>query len=186
MKTRVCLLGILLGLMPSLPLTAQGAPSSASLSPRFHPLRIDSRLLAPTPLDADLPLWQEVKSPWSRLGEVGPGQQAVVSLSDGSLKGGKILEVLPSALRMESNGQAFEIPRSDMVTVRVQRKSYTLAGGVIGFVVSGLGWTAYACSGDGDCGFAGALLVFTLLGAPGGLVGALIGSQAGGDVEFIF
>jgi len=108
-----------------------------------------------------------------------------VSLSDGTLKGGRIVEVLPDALRMETAGQVVEIPRSDMVVVRVQRQSYTLAGGVVGFLVSGLGWTVYLCHDDG-CGIAGALLAFTLLGAPGGLVGALIGSQAGGDVEFIF
>jgi len=180
-------LGVLLGLTPGAPLIAQGAPPASGLSPYFHPLRIDGHLTGPTHVDAGQPLWQEVPSQWDRLAKIGPGQQAVVSLSDGTLKGGKILEVLPSGLRMESSGQAYEIPRSDMVTVRVQRKSNTLEGGVIGFLVSGLGWTAYLCgSGDGGCGFAGGLFIFTLLGAPGGLIGALIGSQTGGDVEFIF
>ncbi|MGW8265972.1 MAG: hypothetical protein ACWGSQ_06360 [Longimicrobiales bacterium] len=186
MKIRACLLGVLVGLMPSVPLSGQEIPPEANLSPHFYPLRIDSRLLTPSyPTSGRPSYWQQVQSQWERLAEVGTGRQAVVSLSDGTLKGGRIVEVLPNALRMESAGQAFEIPRPDMVTVRVQRKSYTMAGGVVGFLVSGLGWMAYACHDD-DCGVAGALLVFTLLGAPGGLVGALIGSQAGGDVEFIF
>jgi len=185
MKIQVYFLGVFLGLTHAVPLVAQGPPPASGLSPYFHPLRVDSRLVHPAYLDPASPLQQEARPPWDRLAAVGPGHQAVVSLSDGTLRGGKIVEVLPSALRLESSGQVLEIPRADMVTVRVQRKSNTMAGGLIGFVVSGLGWTVYACSDD-DCGFAGALAVFTLLGAPGGLIGALIGSQTGGDVEFIF
>lgn len=186
MKIQACLLGVLVGLIPSVSLTGQEIPPGTDLSPHFYPWRIDSRLLTPNDPTSDRPsYWQQVQSQWDRLAEVGTGRQAVVSLSDGTLKGGRIVEVLPNALRMETAGQVVEVPRSDMVVVRVQRKSYTLAGGVVGFLVSGLGWMAYACHDD-DCGAAGALLVFTLLGAPGGLVGALIGSQVGGDVEFIF
>lgn len=177
---------IVSGLAPLFPLTAQEEARESTLSRQFDPLRIDPRLMAPPPRPVAPPFWQEVDAQWERLSEVGPGQQAVVSLADGTIRGGRILEVLPGALRMESGGQVFEIPRSDMVVVRVQRKNYTVAGGVVGFLVSGLGWMAYLCGGGDDCGAAGALLVFTLLGAPGGLVGALIGSQAGGDVEFIF
>ena len=86
---------------------------------------------------------------------------------------------------MESDGQLFEVPRSEMAVVRVKRENHTLGGGIAGFLLSGVGWAAYLCH-DGYCETSGFLLAFTLFGAPGGLVGALIGCRSGGDEEIIF
>ena len=56
---------------------------------------------------------------------------------------------------------------------------------MIGALVSGLTLTTVACSDGEGCDGQTWVLLVPILGIPGGLLGALIGSQAGGPVEII-
>lgn len=119
---------------------------------------------------------------WNRLMEIGPGSDAFLTLTDGTLRGGQIVEVRSDELILKVAGKDVTVARSDIALVKVIGSSSTLAGGVIGFLVSGITLTAIICD---DCPAEGWVLGIALLGIPGGLLGALIGSQIGGDVEII-
>jgi hypothetical protein len=141
-------------------------------------------LLALTP--KSLPLGQtQLSSGWERLMEIGPGSDAFLTLTDGTLRGGQIVEVHSDKLIMMVAGQDVSIARSDIALVKIKGSSGTLAGGLIGFAVSGVTLTAIICGEANGCSGEGWVLGIALLGIPGGLLGALIGSQIGGDEEII-
>lgn len=120
---------------------------------------------------------------WERLMEIGPGSDAFLTLTDGTLRGGQIVEVHTDELILKVAGQNVSIARSDIALVNVKGSSATLAGGIVGFLISGVTLTAILCTDD--CPGGAWILGIALLGIPGGLLGALIGSQIGGDVEII-
>jgi hypothetical protein len=143
--------------------------------------------LVPEP---NLPPWTglatQESAGWSRLAEVGPGKDAVVTYRDGTLRGGVVQSVEGNELVMASGGEMVRIARSDIATVQIRRKKGTLAGGLIGFAVTGIGLTTIICAeNDADCDWQVWVFGITLLGIPGGLLGALIGSQTGGDIEIV-
>jgi hypothetical protein len=119
---------------------------------------------------------------WEHLMEIGPGSDALITLTDGTLRSGQIIKVLPDELILRVAGQDKTVARSDIVLVKVMGSSGLLAGAVIGYLASGVIITAALCD---DCPGEAWLLGIALLGIPGGLVGALIGSGIGGDEEII-
>jgi hypothetical protein len=116
--------------------------------------------------------------------EIGPGSEAIITLRNNTLRGGEIVKVTSDSLELMSAGQLLSIARSDIALVKVQGTSGTLAGGVIGFLVSGVVLTLVATGGE-DIPPEGWILGIALLGIPGGLIGALIGSQTGGNEEIV-
>ena len=125
-----------------------------------------------------------VADDWGKLIQIGPGSDALVTLRDGTLRGGKIVSVKADSLGLITAGQVVSIARSEIALVEVKRSSGALAGGLIGFLITGVGITAYLCR-EGDCPGEAWLLGIAILGIPGGLLGALIGSQTGGDVQIV-
>ena len=121
---------------------------------------------------------------WGRLIQIGPGRDAILTLTDGTLRGGQIVKVHSDGLILQVAGQDVAVDRSDIAAVKVKRSSGTLTGGVVGFLASGITLTAIICDGNNCSGEAWALGI-ALLGVPGGLLGVLIGSQIGGDVEIV-
>ncbi|MBN2029162.1 hypothetical protein JW824_02860 [bacterium] len=123
---------------------------------------------------------------WEYLMKIGPGNNAILTLTDGTMRGGQIVEVHPDELLMLVAGEDMTFARSDIAVLTVKRRRNTMEGGLIGFLATGFGITAILCSGeDADCPYQAWLIAVPLLGIPGGLLGALIGSQTGGDVEII-
>jgi len=119
---------------------------------------------------------------WERLMEIGPGSDALITLKDGTLRSGQIVKVLSDELILRVAGQDNTVVRSDIVLVKIQGSSGTLAGAVIGYLAGGVILTAALCE---DCPSEAWILGIALLGIPGGLLGALIGSGVGGDEEII-
>ena len=119
---------------------------------------------------------------WNKLMQIGPGSDALVTLRDGTLRGGQIVTVTSDTLGLITAGQIVSLARSEIALVEVKGSSGTLAGGLIGFLVTGVGLTAILCE---DCPPEGWALGIALLGIPGGLLGVLIGSQIGGDVQIV-
>lgn len=117
---------------------------------------------------------------WGHLMMNGAGNDALITLNDGSLRGGTIVQVTSDSLTINSANKNFTIARSDIATVEIQGSSGALAGGIIGFLVSGVVLTLVASGGE-EIPAEGWVLGIALLGIPGGLLGALIGSQVGGD-----
>jgi hypothetical protein len=115
--------------------------------------------------------------------EIGPGSDAFLTLTDGTLRSGQIVAVHLDDLILKAAGQDVTILRTDIVVVKIKGASGIVAGGIVGFLVSGIGLTAIICTDD--CPAEGWVLGIALLGIPGGLLGALIGSQIGGDEEII-
>jgi hypothetical protein len=117
---------------------------------------------------------------WGHLMMNGAGNDALITLTDGSLRGGTIVQVTQDSLTINSANQNFTIARSDIAVVEIEGSSGALAGGIIGFLVSGVVLTLVASGGE-EIPAEGWVLGISLLGIPGGLLGALIGSQVGGD-----
>ncbi len=138
-------------------------------------------MLAITP--KSLPLSQtQGGQGWERLKEIGTGSDALITLTDGTLRSGHIIKVLSDELILKVAGQDKTVARSDIVLVKVMGSSGIVTGGIVGFLASGVILTAILCE---DCPPEGWALGIALLGIPGGLLGALIGSQIGGDEEII-
>ena len=121
---------------------------------------------------------------WNKLMQIGPGSDALVTLRDGTLRGGQIVTVTSDSLGLTTAGQVVSLARSEIALVEVKGSSGALAGGLIGFLVTGVGLTAILCE-EGDCPGEAWILGIALLGIPGGLLGALIGSQTGGDIQIV-
>ncbi len=107
---------------------------------------------------------------------------ALVTLNSSHLRSGKIIKVYPDTLLLLSHNQPLKIAADDIAMITVKRPSRTLEGTFIGFMASGLILTSILCA---ECKDEGYLLVFSLMGLPGGLFGGIIGSQTGGDIEII-
>lgn len=121
---------------------------------------------------------------WQKLMQIGPGSDAMVTLRDGTLRGGKIITVTTDSLGLRTAGQVVTLARSEIALVEVKGSSGALAGGLIGFLVGGVALTAILSAGE-DIPVQGWILGTALLGIPTGLIGVLIGSQTGGDVEIV-
>lgn len=121
---------------------------------------------------------------WQRLVQIGPGSDALVTLRDGTLRGGKIVTVTSDSLGLITSGQVVSIARSEIALVQVKGSSGALAGGLIGYIVGGLTLTAIVSGGE-DIPPEGWILGTAILGIPTGLIGVLIGSQSGGDEEIV-
>jgi hypothetical protein len=160
------------------------SPNWDDYSPVCDDYSPTAAMLAITPKSLSLSR-TPVSSGWERLMEIGPGSDAFLTLTDGTLRGGQIVEVHSDKLIMMVAGQDMTIARTDIALVKIKRSSGTLAGGLIGFAVSGVTLTAIICGEADGCSGEGWVVGITLLGIPGGLLGALIGSQIGGDEEII-
>jgi len=150
-----------------------------------------SELYQPSPYSEVMPLIpkditpapEPVSDSWQDLMSIGPGSDALVTMSDGTLKGGQIITVTLDSLFMKTAGKEISIARSEIALVEIKGSSGALAGGIIGFLISGVGLTAIISQGQATP--EGWLVGISLLGIPGGLLGALIGSSTGGDVEIV-
>ncbi len=176
---------LLLSLAPTATVGAQTAAGGSGISSLLRPRPLDPRLTPPPVEYVIEPIWQQETKGWTQLANVGPGRDAIVTLTDGTLRGGQIVDVESGALRLLVGGNVVTITRSDIASVRVKRKRGTLIGGVVGFLISGVTLTAIACAEGGGCSGAGIIVGGTILGIPGLLLGALIGSQVGGDLEIV-
>ncbi len=125
-----------------------------------------------------------VADDWQYLMQNGPGSDAIVTLRDGTLRGGIIITVTADSLGLKTAGQVVTLARSEIALVEVKGTSGALAGGLIGYLVGGIALTAILF-GDEDVPIEGWILGTALLGIPTGLIGVLIGSQTGGDVEIV-
>lgn len=124
------------------------------------------------------------KAELTRLQSMAPGRSAVVTMNDGTLRGGWVTSVDDSQLHMEKQGEKVALAISDIATVRVQRSDRTLLYGMIGYLVTGTAAVLIAHN-DGDHEFKDLVIVGSVGGIPGGILGALIGSRSSGDVEVI-
>ena len=125
-----------------------------------------------------------VADDWQKLMQIGQGSDAIVTLRDGTLRGGLIVTVTTDSLGLKTAGMVVTLARSEIALVEVKGSSGALAGGLIGFLVGGVALTAILAGGN-DISPQGWILGTALLGIPTGLLGVLIGSQTGGDVEII-
>ena len=123
---------------------------------------------------------------WEYLMKIGPGRNAIITLTDTTMRGGQIVEVHSDELHLLIAGQTVTFARSNIVLVTVKRPSKTAEFALGGFLVTGVGITAALClSEDAHCEPLGWLLGIGLFGLPGALLGALAGIQTGGDVEIM-
>jgi hypothetical protein len=129
---------------------------------------------------------------WNKLKDKGPGRDAVVTLGDGTLRGGWITAVGDANLTMQSAGKSTNIAAGDIATVRVKRGDKTLLCSVIGYVVTGTIATVMAYNNDDHNAyyqehkkFQDLVVIFGVGGIPGGLIGAAVGHWLSGDVEIV-
>ena len=175
----------LLSLAPTATVGAQTAAGGSSINPLLRPRPLDPRLTPPAVEYVIEPIWQQESKGWTKLADIGLGRDAIVTLTDGTLRGGQIVEVQSGALRLLVGGNVMTITRSDIASVEVKRKRGTLIGGVAGYLISAVTLTALVCAEAGECSVTIAIVGGAVLGIPGLLLGALIGSQVGGDVEIV-
>lgn len=129
----------------------------------------------------------ESKTPstnWERLGKLGPGRDAIVTLTDGTLRGGWIRGVDAEKLYMLRAGEEIPLAASDIAAVRVMRPDRRLLMGMIGYFVTATVATVIASNED-DLDAKDAIIVFGVAGIPGGVLGAWLGDIIGGDVEIV-
>ncbi|HEX6941531.1 MAG TPA: hypothetical protein VF128_01320 [Gemmatimonadaceae bacterium] len=130
---------------------------------------------------------------WQRLAEVGPGHGAVVTMRDGTLRGGWIAGVDGGTINLQAAGETLPLAASDIAVVRVQRSNRTLLYGVIGYFVTATAAILVvnhkdnesADPTDDDHKSRDLVVAGSLGGIPGALLGALIGQWTSGDVEFV-
>lgn len=120
----------------------------------------------------------------TRLQSTAPGHSALVTMNDGTLRGGWVASVNDSHLNLEKQGENVSLALSDVALVRVQRSDRTLLYGTIGYFVTGTVATIIAHH-KGDHEFKDLVIVGSVGGLPGGILGALIGSRCSGDVEIV-
>jgi hypothetical protein len=121
---------------------------------------------------------------WTKLVREGPGHDAVVTLTDGTLRGGWIASVDMNALRLESSGKTLALEPSDVATVRIKRPDHTLLGGAIGYLVAGTA-VMLLVDQDQDLDAADKVIMFGVGGLPGAALGAWFGHFIGGDMEIV-
>jgi hypothetical protein len=106
-------------------------------------------------------------------------------LTDGGSRGGRIIDVQTESLSLLTGADTIVVARSEIASVKVKRGRGTVWGGLVGSEISGAAVTASACADeDIDCD-GNVVLWFAIGSVPGLLLGALIGSQVGGDVEIV-
>jgi len=113
------------------------------------------------------------------------GADLVVTRLDGSQVSGELIAVRSDSLLLLSGGTDLTVPRAEIDSLRIVRRSksgtLSLIGGVAGFV--GMGGVVLAIADEEVVGSkAGAAVLFGLLaGAAGAAAGAIVGSAAGVD-----
>ena len=121
---------------------------------------------------------------WQKLGKVGPGRTALVSLNDGTLRSGWIAGVSDDHLQLQGTGKTIDLAASDIASVRVKRSDRTLIYGVLGYLITAT-VASVVVYNDDDHEAKDLIVVFGVGGIPGGLLGAAIGHRTSGDVEII-
>jgi hypothetical protein len=130
---------------------------------------------------------RKIKTPGAeltRLQSTAPGNSALVTMNDGTLRGGWVASVNDSHLNLEKQGVSTALALSDIAMVRVQRQDRTLLYGMFGYLVTGTAATIIAYH-NGEHDFASLVIVGSVGGIPGGILGALMGSHYSGDIEII-
>jgi len=181
MKNRIIIV-LVLGLH-SLALTNCGTIYQSAHHTNWYDSSPNARVLDIVPTNINLNP-APVADDWQKLMQIGPGSDAVVTLRDGTLRGGKIITVTTDSLGLKTSGQLVTLARSEIALIEVKGTSGALAGGLIGYLVGGIALTAIVFGGE-DIPAEGWVLGVALLGIPTGLLGVLIGSQTGGDVEIV-
>jgi hypothetical protein len=181
MKNRIIIV-LVLGLL-SLTLTNCGTVYQSARHTNWYDSSPNARVLDIVPTNIKLNP-APVEEGWQKLLQIGPGSDAVVTLRDGTLRGGKIITVTADSLGLKTSGQLVTLARSEIALVEVKGTSGALVGGLIGYLVGGIALSAILF-GDEDVPVEGWILGTALLGIPTGLIGVLIGSQTGGDVEIV-
>ena len=120
----------------------------------------------------------------TRLQSKGPGHAAVVTMSDGTLRGGWIKGVDDSQLHLQKQGGDVSLPLSDVTLVQIKRSDRTLLYTALGYLVTATVATVIAHS-DGEHDFKDQVIIFGVGGIPGGVLGALIGHWTSGDIEIV-
>jgi len=124
------------------------------------------------------------KAELTRLQSLAPTHSVVVTMSDGTLRGGWVTAVDDTHLHMQKSGEEVSLAISDITTVRVQRSDQTLMYAMLGYIVTGATVIVIAHH-KGEHEFKDLVIIGSVGGIPGGLLGALIGSRTSGDVEII-
>jgi hypothetical protein len=121
---------------------------------------------------------------WQRLQEKGTGRSAIVTLRDGTLRGGRIDGVTANALRLQTAGETLEMNPSSIAVVRVKRPSRTWIGTVVGYMAAAVA-CALIADADDDLSTRDLIVVGGVGGIPGALIGGYIGHRSGGDFEIV-
>ena len=114
----------------------------------------------------------------------GPGHAAVVTMSDGTLRGGWIKGVDDTQLHLQKQGAEGSLALSDITLVHIKRSDRTLLYTALGDLDTATAATLIA-NGDGEDDFKDQVIIFGVGGIPGGLLGALIGHWTSGDIEIV-
>lgn len=121
---------------------------------------------------------------WMHLQEKGPGHDALVTLRDGTMRGGWITQVDADKLHLQTAGAPLALASAAIASVRVKRSDRTLLYSFIGYVVTGA-VSAIVVYNDDDHAKKDMVVTFGVGGIPGALLGALIGRRTSGDIEII-
>ena len=120
----------------------------------------------------------------TQLQSKGPGHTAVVTMNDGTLRGGWIKGVDDTQLHMLKQGGEVSLSLSDVAMVQIKRSDRTLLYSVIGYLVTATVATIVVYNDDyhepRDL-----IIVGAVGGIPGALLGALVGQRRSGDVEIV-
>ena len=120
----------------------------------------------------------------TRLQSKGPGHAALVTMNDGTLRGGWIKGVDDSQLHLQKPGGDVSLALSDVTLVQIKRSDRTLLYTALGYLVTATVATVIAHS-DGEHDFKDQVIIFGVGGIPGGVLGALIGHWTSGDIEIV-
>lgn len=124
------------------------------------------------------------KAELTKLQANAPGRFAVLTMNDGTLRGGWVTAVDETKLTLEKQGASEPFALKDIATVTVKRSDRTSIYAVVGYLVTGTVATIIAYN-DGDHEFKDLVIVGSVGGIPGGILGAWMGHRSGGDMEII-
>jgi hypothetical protein len=133
---------------------------------------------------------------WHRLADIGPGHGAVVTMRDGTLRGGWITGVDGGTINLQTAGETLPLAARDIATVRVQRSDRTLLYSVLGYLLTATAATLVVYNAEVrhrdsteddalDHDSRDLIVVGAVGGIPGALLGALIGQRTSGDVDIV-
>ena len=120
----------------------------------------------------------------TRLQSKAPGHNAIVTMNDGTLRGGWVASVNDTHLNLEEQRQSVPLALSDIAVVRVQRPDRTLWYAMFGYIATATAATIIAYNDDNH-EFKDLAIVFGVAGIPGGLIGAAFGHRCSGDLEIV-